>query len=61
MHLLWLSKKRQALLYLPDCNSRYAFSDPYIGCMIGVAARNIVCSGGYRWVLPIASTMAILG
>ncbi len=31
-----------------DCNSRYVFADPYVGCMIAVseAARNIVCSGG---------------
>lgn len=31
-----------------DCNSRYVFSDPYVGGMIAVseAARNIVCSGG---------------
>jgi len=31
-----------------DCNSRYVFADPFVGCMIAVseAARNIVCSGG---------------
>ena len=31
-----------------DCNSRYVFSDAYVGTMIAVseAARNIVCSGG---------------
>lgn len=31
-----------------DCNSRYVFADPFVGCMIAVseAARNIVVSGG---------------
>ena len=44
----------KALLLTTDCNSRYVFSDPYIGSMIAVseAARNIVCSGG----LPIGVT-----
>ncbi|HVZ96179.1 MAG TPA: phosphoribosylformylglycinamidine synthase subunit PurL [Chitinophagaceae bacterium] len=39
---------RKALALTTDCNSRYVFSDPRIGCMIAVseAARNIVCSGG---------------
>ncbi len=38
----------KALAVTTDCNSRYVFADPYIGCMIAVseAARNIVCSGG---------------
>lgn len=38
----------KALALTTDCNSRYVFSDPRIGCMIAVseAARNIVCSGG---------------
>ncbi|MEJ7822819.1 MAG: phosphoribosylformylglycinamidine synthase subunit PurL [Chitinophagaceae bacterium] len=38
----------KALAITTDCNSRYVFADPYIGCMIAVseAARNIVCSGG---------------
>ncbi len=38
----------KGLAVTTDCNSRYAFADPYIGCMIAVseAARNIVCSGG---------------
>ena len=38
----------KALVLTTDCNSRYVFADPYIGCMIAVseAARNIVCSGG---------------
>ncbi len=38
----------KALALTTDCNSRYVFADPYIGCMIAVseAARNIVCSGG---------------
>jgi phosphoribosylformylglycinamidine synthase len=31
-----------------DCNSRYVYSDPFVGTQIAVseAARNIVCSGG---------------
>lgn len=38
----------KALALTTDCNSRYVFADPGIGCMIAVseAARNIVCSGG---------------
>ncbi|MDQ6763893.1 MAG: phosphoribosylformylglycinamidine synthase subunit PurL [Bacteroidota bacterium] len=38
----------KALALTTDCNSRYVFADPYVGCMIAVseAARNIVCSGG---------------
>ncbi|HEY5406934.1 MAG TPA: phosphoribosylformylglycinamidine synthase subunit PurL [Ginsengibacter sp.] len=44
----------KALALTTDCNSRYVFADPYIGCMIAVseAARNIVCSGG----LPLGIT-----
>ncbi len=38
----------KALALTTDCNSRYVFADPFVGCMIAVseAARNIVCSGG---------------
>ena len=38
----------KALALTTDCNSRYVFANPFIGCMIAVseAARNIVCSGG---------------
>lgn len=44
----------KALACATDCNSRYVFSDPYVGGMIAVceAARNIVCSGG----VPVAIT-----
>ena len=44
----------KALALTTDCNSRYVFSDPYIGSMIAVseAARNIVCSGA----VPIGVT-----
>jgi phosphoribosylformylglycinamidine synthase len=37
----------KGLAITTDCNSRYVFADPYVGCMIAVseAARNIVCSG----------------
>ncbi len=37
-----------------DCNSRYVYADPEIGCAIAVAeaARNITCSGGE----PVAIT-----
>ncbi len=39
---------QKALVLTTDCNSRYVFADPFVGCMIAVseAARNIVCSGG---------------
>ena len=42
------SETRKALAITTDCNSRYVYADPYVGCMIAVseAARNIVCSGG---------------
>ena len=38
---------KKGLAMTTDCNSRYVFADPYVGCMIAVseAARNIVCSG----------------
>ena len=41
-------ENKKGLAITTDCNSRYVFADPYIGCMIAVseAARNIVCSGG---------------
>ncbi len=39
---------KKAIALTTDCNSRYVFADPQIGCEIAVAeaARNIVCSGG---------------
>ncbi|HJY21943.1 MAG TPA: AIR synthase-related protein, partial [Hanamia sp.] len=39
---------QKALVLTTDCNSRYVFANPHVGCMIAVseAARNIVCSGG---------------
>lgn len=38
----------KALVLTTDCNSRYVFANPKVGCMIAVseASRNIVCSGG---------------
>jgi phosphoribosylformylglycinamidine synthase len=38
----------KALVLTTDCNSRYVYSNPKVGCMIAVseAARNIICSGG---------------
>ena len=38
----------KGLVLTTDCNSRYVFANPKVGCMIAVseAARNIVCSGG---------------
>jgi phosphoribosylformylglycinamidine synthase len=38
---------KKGLAMTTDCNSRYVFSDQYVGCMIAVseAARNIVCTG----------------
>jgi phosphoribosylformylglycinamidine synthase II len=38
----------KAIVLTTDCNSRYVYADPQIGCEIAVAeaARNIVCSGG---------------
>ena len=43
-----IKETSKALALTTDCNSRYAFANPYVGCMIAVseAARNIVCSGG---------------
>lgn len=39
---------KKGLAVTVDCNSRYVFADPFVGCMIAVseAARNIVVSGG---------------
>lgn len=38
----------KAIALTVDCNSRYVYADPEMGCAIAVseAARNIVCSGG---------------
>ena len=38
----------KSLALTVDCNSRYVWADPEIGCAIAVAeaARNIICSGG---------------
>ena len=46
--LVWIKGTRKALAMTTDCNSRYVYADPKVGCMIAVseAARNIVCSGG---------------
>jgi len=46
--LVLVKDTTKALALTTDCNSRYVFANPYIGCMIAVseAARNIVCSGG---------------
>lgn len=46
--LVAIKGTHKALALSTDCNSRYVFADPYVGCMIAVseAARNIVCSGG---------------
>jgi phosphoribosylformylglycinamidine synthase len=43
-----IRENNKGLAITTDCNSRYVFADPYVGCMIAVseAARNIVCSGG---------------
>ena len=43
-----IKETSKALVLTTDCNSRYVFADPYVGCMIAVseAARNITCSGG---------------
>ena len=43
-----IKETRKGLALTTDCNSRYVFANPYVGCMIAVseAARNIVCSGG---------------
>ena len=49
-----IKETSKALVLTTDCNSRYVFADPKVGCMIAVseAARNIVCSGG----LPLGVT-----
>jgi phosphoribosylformylglycinamidine synthase II len=46
--LILVKDTSKALALTTDCNSRYVFANPYVGCMIAVseAARNIVCSGG---------------
>ncbi len=46
--LVGIKGTSKALALTTDCNSRYVFANPYIGCIIAVseAARNIVCSGG---------------
>ncbi len=43
-----LKGTQKALALSVDCNSRYVYADPMIGCAIAVseAARNIVCVGG---------------
>ncbi|HNR20721.1 MAG TPA: phosphoribosylformylglycinamidine synthase subunit PurL [Bacteroidia bacterium] len=43
-----LKDSKKALALTVDCNSRYVYANPHIGCAIAVseAARNIVCSGG---------------
>ena len=49
-----IKETSKALALTTDCNSRYVFANPYVGCMIAVseAARNIICSGG----LPLGIT-----
>ncbi len=44
----------KAIVLTLDCNSRYVYADPEIGCQIAVAeaARNITCAGGE----PVAIT-----
>ena len=46
--VILVRENKKGLAITTDCNSRYVFADPYVGCMIAVseAARNIVCSGG---------------
>ena len=46
--LIGISGTEKALAITTDCNSRYVYANPRIGCKIAVfeAARNIVCSGG---------------
>jgi len=43
-----LKNTNKAIALTVDCNSRYVYADPYVGCAIAVseAARNIICSGG---------------
>lgn len=43
-----LKNSKKALTLTVDCNSRYVYANPKVGCAIAVseAARNIVCSGG---------------
>ncbi len=43
-----LKETDKALAISVDCNSRYVYADPEIGCAIAVAeaSRNIICSGG---------------
>ncbi|MEZ4721319.1 MAG: phosphoribosylformylglycinamidine synthase subunit PurL [Flavobacteriales bacterium] len=43
-----LKGSNKAIAVTVDCNARYVYADPEVGCAIAVAeaARNIVCSGG---------------
>jgi phosphoribosylformylglycinamidine synthase len=45
---------KKAIAVTVDCNARYVYADPEVGCAIAVAeaARNIVCAGGE----PVAIT-----
>lgn len=45
--LIRITGKDKGLAVTTDCNARYVYANPHIGCMIAVAeaARNIVCSG----------------
>ena len=46
--LVMVKGTQKSLALTVDCNSRYVWANPEIGCAIAVAeaARNIVCSGG---------------
>lgn len=46
--LVKIKGTKKALALTVDCNSRYVYANPEIGCAIAVmeAARNITCSGG---------------
>lgn len=43
-----IKNTKKAIALTVDCNARYVYADPEVGCAIAVAeaARNIVCSGG---------------
>ncbi len=45
--VVWVKETNKGIGMTVDCNSRYVYSNPYVGGMIAVAecARNLACSG----------------
>jgi phosphoribosylformylglycinamidine synthase subunit PurL len=45
--IVWVKETKKGIGMTVDCNSRYVYSNPKVGCMIAVSecARNLACSG----------------